>query len=57
LTLKRLAKEQAGTPAVAAEKLLAEFLGSLRLAERELPAGWNFAELRGRLDAAIARLR
>jgi hypothetical protein len=58
LTLARLAKERAGRPAaLAAEKLLAEILWGFRLGERELPAGWTFGELRGRVDAAIERLR
>jgi hypothetical protein len=58
LTLARLARERAGIPAAtAAEKLLAEILGSFRLGERELPAGQSFAKLRERLDAVIERLR
>jgi hypothetical protein len=58
LTVTRLAKERAGTPAAAAaEKLLSQVLRGFRLGERELPAGWSFAELRGRVGAAIERLR
>jgi hypothetical protein len=58
LTLARLAKEHAGTPAArAAEKLLAEVLGGFRLGDRELKGIESFAKLRERLDAAIERLR
>ena len=58
LTLARLAKEHAGTPAAReAEKLLAETLRGFRLGDRELKGVESFAKLRQRLDTAIERLR
>jgi hypothetical protein len=58
LTLARLAKEKAGTPAaVEGEKLIAEALGGFALGDRELPAGQSFSALRSRFDAAIEKLR
>jgi hypothetical protein len=58
LTLARLAREQAGSPAAKdAEKLLAEILGGFRLGDRELKGQASFAALRAKLDAAIERLR
>lgn len=58
LTLTRLAKEQAGTPAAGdAEKLVADVLGSFALGDRELKGVGSFTGLRERLDAAIERLR
>jgi hypothetical protein len=58
VTLARLAKEKAGTPAAAAaQKLIAEILGRFELGHRELPAGLSFKELRVLLDAAIEALR
>jgi len=58
LTLARLAKEHADTPAAReAEKLLAEILGGFRLGDRELKGVASFTKLRQRLDAAIERLR
>jgi hypothetical protein len=58
LTLARLAKEQAGTPAATeGEKLIAEVLGTFELGESAQPAAASYAWLRGRLDAAIEKLR
>jgi hypothetical protein len=58
LTLARLAKEQAGTPAArAAEKLLADVLGGFKLGDREFKGAGDFTTLRARLDEAIERLR
>ena len=58
LTLARLAKEKAGTPAArAAESLSADVLGAFRLGQRELTGQESFARLRAKLDAAIERLR
>jgi len=58
LTLARLAKEKAGTPAAqAAEQLIAEILGAFKLGERELRGAESFPALRARLDAAIEALR
>jgi hypothetical protein len=58
LTLARLAREQAGTPAArAAEKLLADILGGFHLGDRELTGVESFTKLRTDLDAAIERLR
>jgi hypothetical protein len=58
LTLARLAREQAGTPAARdAEKLIAALLGSFRLGDRELKGEESFTKLRAKLDAAIDRLR
>jgi hypothetical protein len=58
LTLARLAKEKAGSPAAReADKLLADVLGRFRLGDRELKGEEDFGKLRGRLDAALERLR
>ena len=58
LTLGRLAKEQAGTPAAgAAEDLIAEVLGAFQLGQRDLTGQESYLELRQKLDAAIDRLR
>ncbi|HWG43048.1 MAG TPA: glycoside hydrolase domain-containing protein [Gemmataceae bacterium] len=58
LTLARLAREQKGTLAAhAAEKLLADILGSFRLGDRELKGEASFVRLRARLDDAIEKLR
>ena len=58
VTLARLAKEQAGTPAGrAAEGLLEEILGSFRLGQRDLTGFASFRDLRERLDSAIEALR
>jgi hypothetical protein len=58
LTLRRLAKEQAGTPAArAGEDLLADVLGAFHLGQRELTGQESYRELRRKLDAAIDRLR
>jgi len=58
LTLARLAKEKAGTPAAKdAERLLAEILGAFKLGERELKGQPSFGALRVKLDAAIENLR
>ena len=58
LTLARLAKEKAGTPAArAAESLIAEVLGRFKLGERSLKGAESFAALRAELDAAIETLR
>ena len=58
LTLARLAREHAGTPAAqAGEQVLAEILGSFKLGERELKGAASFGELRRRLEAAIEALR
>jgi hypothetical protein len=57
LTLARLARERADTPAGrAGKKLLAEILGGFKLGDRELKGG-GFAAMRERLDEAIERLR
>ena len=58
LTLARLARERAGTPAAKeAEKLIADVLGGFELGEREPKDAAEYAEIRGRLDAAIDKLR
>lgn len=58
LTLARLAKEKAGTPAArAGGRLLAEVLGAFRLGQRGLTGQESFARLRAELDAAIEGLR
>ena len=58
LTLDRLAKEKAKTPAaLEARKLMAEILGGFELGEREIKGVESFARLRARLDAAIEKLR
>jgi hypothetical protein len=58
ITLARLAKEKAGTPAAGAgEKLLGGILGAFRLGDRELKGAESFAALRARLDEAIDALR
>ncbi len=58
LTLTRLAKEQAGTPAAKeARKLLDDILAGFRLGDREFKGEGNFHSLRARLDAAIEKLR
>ena len=58
LTLSRLAKEQAATPAARdAQDLLDEVLGALELGQRKLTGWRSYGELRGKLDAAIDRLR
>ena len=58
LTLSRLAKERADTPAAqAAESLLAQILGAFRLGDRELRGHASFRDLRAKFDAAIERLR
>jgi hypothetical protein len=58
LTLARLARQRAGTPAArAAGQLMADVLGSFQLGDRELKGVKSFSALRARLDAAIERLR
>ncbi len=58
LTLSRLAKEQAGTPAAgAADELIASILGGFQLGQRDLTGQESYLELRRKLDAAIDRLR
>jgi hypothetical protein len=58
LTLARLAKEKSANPAaLEATQLLADILGKFKLGERELKGEESFARLRGRLDAAIEKLR
>ena len=58
LTLARLAKERAGTPAAKnAEKLLKDMLRAFRLGDRALKGAASFAEIRGKLDAAIETLQ
>ena len=61
LTLARLAKEKAGTPAArAGEKLIAERLAAFKLGQRDHDALFGAADwavLRGKLDAAIEALR
>jgi hypothetical protein len=57
-TLKRLAQENPGSPAAAAaERILADILGSFRLGDRELSGVQSFEALRARLDPAIENLR
>jgi hypothetical protein len=59
LTLARLARERAGTPAARdAEKLIADVLGGFELGEREPKGGADtYGAIRARLDDAIERLR
>ena len=58
LTLARLAKARAGTPAAqAAKKLLSDILGAFRLGDRSLKGASSFAALRAKLDEAIEGLR
>jgi hypothetical protein len=58
LTLARLAKEQAGSPAAQqASELGKRILGSFQLGDRELKGEASFADLRAKLDAAIDALR
>ena len=58
LTLARLARERAGTPAAKeGEKLLASILASFELGDREPKSDTTYTEIRGRLDEAIERLR
>ncbi|MDA1142034.1 MAG: hypothetical protein O3B01_26025 [Planctomycetota bacterium] len=58
ITLARLAKEHAGTPAAqSAEKLMSKILGAFRLGERTLKGWENFDSVRGQLDDAIEALR
>ncbi len=58
LTLARLARERAGTPAArAAEQLMGEILGAFKLGDRELRGAESFPAIRARLDAAIEALR
>ena len=58
LTLARLAKQQAGTPAAqAAEDLLTDVLDSFLLGQRELTGFASFRDLRVQLDSAIEGLR
>jgi hypothetical protein len=58
ITLERLAKERSDTPAAKqARKLIDEILGTFELGDREPRSAETFAQLRGRLDAAIESLR
>jgi hypothetical protein len=58
LTLARLAREHAGSPAARdGEKLIGDVLGAFHLGDRELTGAGSFAEVRARLDAAIEALR
>ena len=58
LTLARLAKEHAGTPAAKeVEKVIADVLGGFEVNAREPKGEATYAEVRGRLDAAIEKLR
>jgi hypothetical protein len=58
VTLARLARERAGTPAARdAERLIADLLGSFHLGDRDVKDAEEFARTRERLDAAIERLR
>ncbi len=58
LTLARLAKEKAGTPAAReAEKVMAQILGGFELGQREPKSVAEYAEIRARLDDAIEKLR
>ncbi len=58
LTLARLAKQKAGTPAAgAADDLLAKILGAFQLGDRQLKGHQSFRDLRAELDAAIEKLR
>jgi len=58
LTLARLAREKAGTPAApAAEKLMGEILGAFRLGDRRLKGAESFSAIRVKLDEAIEALR
>jgi len=58
LTLARLAREKAGTPASRdAEKLIADTMASFELGDREPKSLGAYAELRGALDEAIEKLR
>jgi len=58
LTLARLAKQKAGTPAAGAtEDLLTDVLGAFRLGDRQLTGYETFADLRAKLDAAFEGLR
>ena len=58
LTLARLVREHPDAPAArAADKLIAEVLGGLELGEREPKSDAVYAEVRGRLDEAIEKLR
>ena len=58
LTLARLSKERANTPAgQAGAKLLDELLNPFKLGDRELKGAASFSELRARLDPAIESLR
>jgi hypothetical protein len=59
VTLARLAREQAGKPAAAeAERLIADVLAGFELGQREPKGGpATYADIRGRLDAAIEKLR
>ena len=58
LTLARLAKEHADAPAGRdAETLIADILGGFELGDREPKSPAAYAEIRGRLDDAIERLR
>jgi hypothetical protein len=58
ITLARLAKEQAGTPAAQeAAALLSGILGAFKLGDRELKGEESFGVLRAKLDAAIDKLR
>jgi len=57
LTLKRLAVQQAGTPAAqAAEDLIGGILGAFRLGQRQLTGEKNYVALRRKLDQAIDNL-
>jgi hypothetical protein len=58
LTLARLAREQADTPAGReANKVIADILGSFELGQREPASPATYQEIRGRLDEAIEKLR
>ena len=58
LTLARLAREHAGSPAARdAEKLIDDLLGGFPLGDRDLTGAESFARLRDRLDAALEGLR
>jgi hypothetical protein len=58
LTLARLAKEQADAPAGReAARVLADLLADFELGDREPKTTAKYAEIRGRLDAAIEKLR
>jgi len=58
LTLARLSKEKADTPAgTAGRKLLDDVLGGFVLGDREMKGVESFSAFRSRVDAAIERLR